>query len=65
MEKRAKKIASNPCRNLRSSTFHGNRPPCISIHAPLSDFCDKFTRGSGFFFDPLVIAPLKPTPRLG
>jgi hypothetical protein len=65
MEKREKKRASTPCPNWLSLTFHKNRPPCISIHAPLSDFLQKFTRGFCFFSDPLVNAPLKPTPRLG
>jgi hypothetical protein len=65
MEKKAKKIAKNPCPDWLSFTFFEIRPPCISIHAGLSDFVQKFTRGFCFFLDPLVNAPLKPTPRLG
>ena len=65
MKKRVKKIATTPCTIWLYRTFPQNRPPRISIHAGLSDFLQKFTRGSDIFFDPHVNAPLKPTPRLG
>jgi hypothetical protein len=65
MKKRAQKIAINPYAIWLGFAFSQNRPPCISIHAGLSDFLQKFTRGSDFFFDPLVNAPLKPSPPLG
>lgn len=65
MENFRKKIATNHYAIWLCCAFSQNGPPCISIHAGLSDFVQKFTRGSDFFFDPLVNVPFKPTPRLG
>jgi len=65
MKKRSKKMPSNLCYDWITPPFGENRPPCISIHAGLSDFVQKFTRGSDFFFDPRVIAPLKPSRGMG
>ena len=61
MKKIAKKIPSNPCGDWLGLSFGENRPPRINVHAPLSDFFAKFTWGSGFFFDPRVTAPIKPS----
>ena len=61
MEKRGKKTAKNPCADWLNCTLLKNRPRWFNIHAGLSDFLHKFTRGFGFFFDPRVIAPFKPS----
>ena len=59
MKKKDEKTASNPCTDWLSFDFTQNRPRWINVYAGLSDFLHKFTQGSEFFFDPLVIAPLK------
>ena len=60
MEKRGKKTAFNPFADWLSWTFLKKRPRWINVHAGLSDFAHKFTRGSGFIFDPRVNPILSP-----
>ena len=60
MEKRGKKTPFNPCADWLSCTFRQNRPRWINVYAGLSDFVYKFTRGSGFIFDPRVNRILSP-----
>ena len=59
MEKMSKKTVLSPCSDWLGCPFLKNRPRWFNVHAGLSDFLHKFTRGFGFFSDPRVIAPLK------
>ena len=65
MKKMSDKTVLSPCADWLSCPFLQNRPRWINVHAGLSDFVQKFTRGSGFFLDPRVNAPLKPSRGMG